>query len=730
MKNKLKSLLGNLNQGLIAREQTVKLALLTLLAGENILLVGPPGTGKSYIARRMADSLAGDDEQGSNYFEYLLTKFSTPEEIFGPLSISELKQDRFKRNTAGYLPTVKTAFLDEIFKSSSSILNSLLTILNERVYHNGAEVQPVPLRALIAASNELPTEQTELSALYDRFLVRVFVDYVPEHQREHFFRPFEVFELQPSLCITGAELAQIATAAAQVEIPAEIAQAIQKIWIKHKEAFKEDRRENLSDRRLVKVIQLLRVSAVTNGRTKMDLSDVFLLKDCLWNHQDNAERVMGIIQEGLQKLSVTLIDETPAENNQHAAQTTIELKKTSPAYMQPSENSVVKGFAGSGTEQDPLLIQTVQDLADLARSEVRQKNYYFKQTQNLDISSIKTWPLITFDSNYNANGCFISDDEKNERYVFNELSGAVVSNLHLEGISLAKSGKKSTIDSCISTAHIFVNDGLIDSRVSGCTIKFSFSKLSLINGGAKGCSILNSSSLLSIASDIANSQVESCQSGAVLISSCIDKSKVSNCLVKILMPNHDIDKSGFITNNLVNKSVVENCYIEGFVGVNERNEYIGFVDNSGSSNIKNNAIGKLFFPAKESAQKQSLTPPVRISRFGLLASNNYKYTEAMVCSGVSFSDPSKLNGNISLDINTGFKKTDAELVSTSLFNQRYLESTLGWDFEKIWVWDNQGNHPVLRHICAGSMYFSEAAFENGKQIVDVFTKQLQANIWI
>lgn len=310
MRKKLKLLLSNLNQGLIAREQTVKLALLTLLAGENILLVGPPGTGKSYIARRMADSLAGDDQQAEDYFEYLLTKFSTPEEIFGPLSISELKQDRFKRNTAGYLPTVKTAFLDEIFKSSSSILNSLLTILNERVYHNGAEVQPVPLRALIAASNELPTEQTELSALYDRFLVRVFVDYVPEHQREHFFRPFEAFELQPGLRITDAELAQIATAAAQVEIPTEVAQAIQQIWIKHKEAFKEDRRESLSDRRLVKVIQLLRVSAVTNGRTKMDLSDVLLLKDCLWNHQDNAEQVIGIIQTELNAIAMEFVEKT------------------------------------------------------------------------------------------------------------------------------------------------------------------------------------------------------------------------------------------------------------------------------------------------------------------------------------------------------------------------------------------------------------------------------------
>lgn len=172
MKKKLEKLIEDLNKGLVGREETIKLSLLTLLTQENLILFGPPGTAKSEVSRRISKVIADGD-----YFEYLLTKFTTPEEIFGPLSISDLKQDRFHRKTDGYMPTSHTVFLDEIFKANSSILNSLLTIMNEKIFHNGNQKEETCLISLVGASNENPVSDSELNALYDRFLVREVVNY-------------------------------------------------------------------------------------------------------------------------------------------------------------------------------------------------------------------------------------------------------------------------------------------------------------------------------------------------------------------------------------------------------------------------------------------------------------------------------------------------------------------------------------------------------------------------
>jgi MoxR-like ATPase len=395
MKQKLQALLADMNKGLVDRDQALKAALLTVLTGENLLLLGPPGTAKSLVSRRIAQHLGDNDgtatEAGpSRHFEYLLTKFSTPEEIFGPLSISELKADRFHRNTAGYLPGTRLAFLDEIFKASSSILNALLTILNERIFHNGNQVERVALRSLIAASNEVPTHQEELAALYDRFLMRIFVAPVQEEHLHLLFNPVGE-DHQVNVTLTQDDLHAVDAATRQVTIPDTVGIAIREIWAAHKEAFKEDRREYLSDRRLVKLLKLLRVSAVTNERDAVDLSDLLLLQHCIWNHPDNIAKTRELVTSTLKKHSRmvpvdTGVNEAPAP------------KKN----MQPRGR--IKGFSGSGTELDPILINTAEDLLNMDDPDISEKSLYFLQTADIDISSVNHWPSFEFNGHYNGNG--------------------------------------------------------------------------------------------------------------------------------------------------------------------------------------------------------------------------------------------------------------------------------------------------------------------------------------
>lgn len=268
--------------GLVERDVAIRLALLSALAGEHLLLIGPPGTAKSLISRRLQLAFAD-----AEYFERLLTRFTVPEELFGPLSIKGLEEDRYERLTASYLPTASIAFLDEIFKANSAILNALLTLLNERQFDNGVRRQDTPLISVIGASNELP-EGEELAALYDRFLLRLHVGPVSTSAFPELLglRGESKPNLKGKDLLTREDLARLQETSQSVEVPADVISLLCEL-----RTFCQAEDLPVSDRRWRKVVKLLQVSALSNGRSEVSVWDCWLLQHCLWEEPEQRELV-------------------------------------------------------------------------------------------------------------------------------------------------------------------------------------------------------------------------------------------------------------------------------------------------------------------------------------------------------------------------------------------------------------------------------------------------------
>src|SRR5579864_4481613 len=162
-----------IKQTFVGKDEIVDLMGVCLIGGENLFLLGPPGTAKSALVHELARRLDG------NVFDYLLTRFTEPNEIFGPFDIRRLREGELITNTEGMLPEASLVFLDELLNANSAILNSLLTALNERVFRRGRETRAVPMLMAVGASNHLPDDEA-LGALFDRFLVRVSCLNVPQ----------------------------------------------------------------------------------------------------------------------------------------------------------------------------------------------------------------------------------------------------------------------------------------------------------------------------------------------------------------------------------------------------------------------------------------------------------------------------------------------------------------------------------------------------------------------
>lgn len=322
MLERFKQLLGEMNRGIYEKETEISLSLLAALAGESIILLGPPGVAKSMVARQLKTAF-----REAQSFEYLMSRFSTPDEIFGPVSIQKLKtSDTYERAVEGYLPTADVVFLDEIWKAGPAIQNTLLTVINEKIFRNGNREMHLPLKLLVAASNELPAKGEGLEALWDRFVIRIesrpikleknframLLEVKSEEQRASEVKSEErgAFEVKSeerrvnnSNAITAEEYAEWTERIDKIGVKIEVLDAISAIR-KSLRAVNVDEaaeRRNIyvSDRRWKNIVRLLRTSAFMQDREEVDICDLLPIYHCLWQEPEERDAIRNIVIRAL-----------------------------------------------------------------------------------------------------------------------------------------------------------------------------------------------------------------------------------------------------------------------------------------------------------------------------------------------------------------------------------------------------------------------------------------------
>jgi MoxR-like ATPase len=293
--DKLQVIERELTATLIERDEVIRASFVALLARQHLVVLGPPGTAKSALVTELSGRISPQNGAGLRSFAYLMTRFTTPEELFGPVSVSGLKRDEYRRITTGKLVEAELVFLDEIFKASSAILNALLKIANERVFHNGDQEMQAPLISLFGASNEMP-QGNELEALWDRFLLRFRVGYVSDTGFAKFIRAASaklsanrnVHKLNGSQPATllQSELVALQQCAEQVAIPNATIDLI--------EQLRKDLAGKgiiVSDRRWGQTLGVLQAHALTEGRDAVTEDDLVFLKHVLWQSPEQQSEI-------------------------------------------------------------------------------------------------------------------------------------------------------------------------------------------------------------------------------------------------------------------------------------------------------------------------------------------------------------------------------------------------------------------------------------------------------
>ena len=338
IKDRIREVLQCISVGIYGKECIISKALLCALAGESMFLLGPPGTAKSLIARRLKTIF-----KGAKAFEYLMSRFSTPDEIFGPVSIAKLKnEDKYERLVTDYLPDASIVFLDEIWKAGPAIQNSLLTAINERIYKNGSSLINLPMKVLIAASNELPEEGQGLDALWDRFLIRMVSNSIDDETL--FFDmvradiPSEI-TLADNLLISDDEYASWQEEIRKVVIPDDICKIVSCIRLRIVTESEKDEHQKadfyVSDRRWKKIFHLMQTSAFINGRSTIDITDCLVMIHCLWNHADHIPIIISCVCR-----SILWQVEDIIENVEHSVDSIekVHAAKANSKYILPKES--------------------------------------------------------------------------------------------------------------------------------------------------------------------------------------------------------------------------------------------------------------------------------------------------------------------------------------------------------------------------------------------------------
>jgi hypothetical protein len=362
---------------------------------------------------------------------------------------------------------------------------------------------------------------------------------------------------------------------------------------------------------------------------------------------------------------------------------------------------------GSGTADDPLLIQSVDDLVDLARPEVGQRGYHFRQTVDLNISIIGTWPAIIFNGYYDGQDHIISNVDPAvlvsaltartvyERWVFGKVKAGHIKRLKMRECGLADSiENQSELLGCNTSAALVKSAR--NSYIFSCEADDN-----LVKEIAVSCGMISCMAGKSLANAVEDCQIQSCQSGSALISDTADRTKITDCLVVIRAEGMSAGVVLKITN-----SAVERCFVTGKL---YHASFSGVTYLASNSTINRCAVGRFEFNGRNS------------SWYGRIARGN---------------DNSDFKNNVAIDSIPTSVNIDGESIASARFNQRYFEHTLDWDFEKTWIWDNKNDHPALRQVGIGatpaamSTATKAPAASEKNPSVDLLTHQVKANMWL